>query len=275
VTVAAPSRGLLLDDLVRATGRDRDELRAALEVEVALGRVERDALGVFRLADGFDPKLAAALLGMAGLAEAADVESVTDRGLSDSGQAPIRNGPEPEEQSRQPTVTDSAPVRYRTGPPPVTCAICGRELPPSDLFVVLRLRWQHGKRDPETRRYEWQVDPGDTICCDCANANPDLIPWVGYGVTGTRPDYTHTCGNCGRSFYGAKQRRWCSDACGEAIRQGRRAAGRYIAREARTSRPQACAVCGETFTPSRSDARFCSNACRQDAYRKRKLGASA
>jgi hypothetical protein len=34
-----------------------------------------------------------------------------------------------------------------------------------------------------------------------------------------------------------------------------------------------CHVCGETFEASRGDARYCSNACRQDAYRKRKLGA--
>ncbi len=36
-----------------------------------------------------------------------------------------------------------------------------------------------------------------------------------------------------------------------------------------------CAVCPETFTASRGDARYCSNACRQDAYRKRKVGAAA
>jgi hypothetical protein len=35
-----------------------------------------------------------------------------------------------------------------------------------------------------------------------------------------------------------------------------------------------CNVCGDGFTASRADARYCSNACRQDAYRKRKLGAS-
>jgi hypothetical protein len=35
-----------------------------------------------------------------------------------------------------------------------------------------------------------------------------------------------------------------------------------------------CAVCAETFTASRADARYCSDACRQDAYRKRKLGAT-
>jgi hypothetical protein len=34
-----------------------------------------------------------------------------------------------------------------------------------------------------------------------------------------------------------------------------------------------CQVCDAEFTASRADARYCSNACRQDAYRKRKVGA--
>jgi hypothetical protein len=33
-----------------------------------------------------------------------------------------------------------------------------------------------------------------------------------------------------------------------------------------------CVVCGESFTPGRSDARFCANACRQRAYRLRVKG---
>jgi hypothetical protein len=39
--------------------------------------------------------------------------------------------------------------------------------------------------------------------------------------------------------------------------------------------PTTCEVCEEEFTPKRADARYCSNACRQDAYRKRKLGTIA
>ena len=35
-----------------------------------------------------------------------------------------------------------------------------------------------------------------------------------------------------------------------------------------------CIVCEEQFTSLRADKRHCSNACRQDAYRKRKLGAA-
>lgn len=38
-------------------------------------------------------------------------------------------------------------------------------------------------------------------------------------------------------------------------------------RLAQPPRTQACKVCGNTFTPKRSDALYCSNACRQRAYR--------
>jgi hypothetical protein len=41
-------------------------------------------------------------------------------------------------------------------------------------------------------------------------------------------------------------------------------------------RSQPCAVCGVEFRPWRSDARHCSNACRQRAYRQRsKVNADA
>ncbi len=32
---------------------------------------------------------------------------------------------------------------------------------------------------------------------------------------------------------------------------------------------RACAHCAETFLPARRDARYCSNGCRQSAYRER------
>lgn len=38
-------------------------------------------------------------------------------------------------------------------------------------------------------------------------------------------------------------------------------------RLAQPPRTQVCKVCGNTFTPKRSDALYCSNACRQRAYR--------
>src|SRR4051812_33572951 len=45
--------------------------------------------------------------------------------------------------------------------------------------------------------------------------------------------------------------------------------------DARTSDEPSCAQCEEPFEPSRSDARFCSPACRQRAYRARQRGPTA
>jgi hypothetical protein len=36
--------------------------------------------------------------------------------------------------------------------------------------------------------------------------------------------------------------------------------------------PRQCDRCGETFTPTRADARYCTGACRQAAYRERHRG---
>lgn len=38
-------------------------------------------------------------------------------------------------------------------------------------------------------------------------------------------------------------------------------------RLAEPPRTQVCKICGSVFTPKRSDALYCSNACRQRAYR--------
>jgi hypothetical protein len=37
-------------------------------------------------------------------------------------------------------------------------------------------------------------------------------------------------------------------------------------------RPRTCAVCGGSFEPRQSNARTCSSACRQRAYRERRAG---
>lgn len=41
---------------------------------------------------------------------------------------------------------------------------------------------------------------------------------------------------------------------------------------AHAAAPRACASCGQEFTPSRDDGVYCSNACRQKAYRRRLRG---
>jgi hypothetical protein len=55
----------------------------------------------------------------------------------------------------------------------------------------------------------------------------------------------------------------CSRRCARRVRA---ACGAVVERA-----PVICDVCGEEFEPARSDARYCSNRCRQDAHRKRKL----
>jgi hypothetical protein len=55
----------------------------------------------------------------------------------------------------------------------------------------------------------------------------------------------------------------CSKRCSDRVEVERRRV---------EHQPRRCEICDEEFTPKRSDARFCSNACRQDAYRQRKAG---
>ena len=88
-----------------------------------------------------------------------------------------------------------------------------------------------------------------------------------------RQHYKVTCKGCGRllsfplqrlgrvaSLNGGGHRtaRTCSNACfRRALRKRRRPKGHV------------CAVCREEFTSARKDAKFCSSACRQWAYRLR------
>jgi hypothetical protein len=54
----------------------------------------------------------------------------------------------------------------------------------------------------------------------------------------------------------------CSEACRKAFYRAQ-----YFRRKGSRERP--CEVCGEVFTQTRSDAKTCSPACRQKAYRRR------
>jgi len=82
------------------------------------------------------------------------------------------------------------------------------------------------------------------------------------------------CEHCGRPVRNQQWMRYrrhtfCCEQC-ESRHYAR------IARERRALKrtPRACAECGETFTPRRADALYCSGRCRQRAYRKRKADAA-
>jgi hypothetical protein len=83
-------------------------------------------------------------------------------------------------------------------------------------------------------------------------------------------DAAKPCAGCGRPVhnltYSVYYRRFtfCSEVCRP---KALAAYGRNRRCEARGDRP--CEGCGETFKPTRTDARFCSVACKQRAYRQR------
>ncbi len=78
------------------------------------------------------------------------------------------------------------------------------------------------------------------------------------------------CEGCGRTVYKARdnvRRRYvvCCESC-------RRACYNRVRRERRAARAsgKVCEVCAKVFTTKRSDAKTCSPACKQKAYRRRK-----
>ena len=78
------------------------------------------------------------------------------------------------------------------------------------------------------------------------------------------PD-SEPCVVCGRPMaFDCWVAPWVNKLCSLACQRERRNARRRVVHQ-----PRLCDGCGESFTPTRSDARFCSNACRQRAYRER------
>jgi hypothetical protein len=77
------------------------------------------------------------------------------------------------------------------------------------------------------------------------------------------------CGGCGRRMILAAKKhngQWrvsaCSDRCDQRVRRKR---GREL--RMRWRRQRTC-QCGQAFMPKRSDAIYCSTACKQRAYRR-------
>lgn len=162
------------------------------------------------------------------------------------------------------SVTDERRAGYPARHVPVTCVKCGADIPPDRNMLVAHVT-----------SHREGIRQGDRVCAGCVDelvkaCRPYYcyhVPWEGDGVRGkrTRGEYQHWCDRCGRPFMGALARRYCSDECGQRTRAERR--DRTRDRESRR-----CVVCGDPFTPPRADGRYCSPACRQKAYRRRKAG---
>jgi hypothetical protein len=78
-----------------------------------------------------------------------------------------------------------------------------------------------------------------------------------------------SCENCARPVhqelnFRSHRRTFCCRTCEATVRIAEQKQQRSDARGTRQ-----CETCGETFEPTRADARFCSSPCRQRAYRRR------
>lgn len=112
---------------------------------------------------------------------------------------------------------------------------------------------------------EFGIDDKDTV-------TPMLRPYRAPLGTDDFYEFGHKkqCDDCGRAFM-SRGGPWsapyfCSEECQRNSRNLRRNAKR---REGRELREQITCECGNSFTPDRSTRRYCSDKCRQKAYRNR------
>lgn len=142
---------------------------------------------------------------------------------------------------------------------PAHCAKCAREF---------------GDAEPVYRR---RLTP-PLMCGKCAAEDSTYVVtnFDGRLLTVVLYKWSHptACPCCGRLVCFArakrarplpeKHRRFCCDLCAIRAANARR---RLIRRECRLTR---CHCCKKWFTGARDDAKFCSAACRQRAYRQRR-----
>jgi predicted nucleic acid-binding Zn ribbon protein len=88
-----------------------------------------------------------------------------------------------------------------------------------------------------------------------------------------------SCVYCGVAFAGTARALYCSQRCKNRVyderhREQRRAYARqWYRRQPRppgtAPPPRTCAQCGQAFTPGKTWGRYCSDTCRQRAFRQR------
>jgi hypothetical protein len=103
------------------------------------------------------------------------------------------------------------------------------------------------------------------LCANCAGASGNsIIANINGGWRSAEP-----CRNCGRPVINDRKPRGaklkyvvCDDECRRAFHAAR-------AKERRKPPMRACLSCGKQYEPKRTDARYCSAACKQRAHRAR------
>jgi hypothetical protein len=142
------------------------------------------------------------------------------------------------------------------------CQYCGAQFASDETVVIVRDFWAvplQGKNFPDN---DWIP-----VCVGCAGM------WDPRDLAAAQ--HQTTCKGCGQSML-VPDRRVRTDiwkgrllairasTCSSRCEQRYRRRFRQIHKEKIN-----CSVCNVPFRPKRADARFCSNACRQWAYRRR------
>jgi hypothetical protein len=110
--------------------------------------------------------------------------------------------------------------------------------------------------------FDWQMLMGHKACM------PEARGWSRKFLDPSQ------CDRCSRLVYRERPQRKgsrifaCSLECRQAIHNAT-----FRKRHPRWRIKRTCQDCGETFTPTRSDTKFCSVACKQHAYRLRRYPA--
>lgn len=148
----------------------------------------------------------------------------------------------------------------RVSPTASRCWLCDGDLGRHNVVYRTRVRLGRGLYGGTS----WTIVP---LCRRCRPVGPE--PWQAWSWDrGPEP-----CQTCSRPVLNQVTRRvrrhtFCSDTCEKEYHIQRQAAER----RRKADLEKRCPVCEEDFTAGRSDARYCSNACKQRAYRRRKAG---
>lgn len=178
--------------------------------------------------------------------------AVAERPL-DALMAQMSAGVDPAVRERRRLVADARRLCER-------CAKCGRSVRPDEHVTNLRLSMGYNIMGSSS----YWLAP---VCDGCAPTRPGAWSYDA-ACPGCQRPVTRYISSTPSDPWAPEKPCYCSTRCIERVQSRRRS----VARAAR--RVRECVVCETEFTPKRSDGRYCTNACRQDAYRMRKRGAA-
>ena len=137
-----------------------------------------------------------------------------------------------------------------------SCAGCKRKLEPGAPVYRTRLLV------PWSFYFHGQLQKG-------ASWKHRLVCEACIGAEKGRYRKSHSCLACGRPLFIWRRGVQCADYCSHGCQLDAANARRRQRSATRRGAQRRCVICGEAFTPKRTDSEYCSAACKQAAYRQR------